>query len=132
MDSPLASKSPSSDRVSSNLNGCSHIVSSNLIGCSHILFILSFITNHTFYLVITYIKLPLPPHDAMIVGLQDRSPSICYPTLPMLILRQVPVGMHTPIPNPMIKTSRKDMEGRDSQVLRQTYAHILVCGTPPS
>ena len=82
MESRLASKCPSSDRVSSNLNGCSHIVSSNLIGCSHIFLILSFITIHTFYLVITYIKLPLPTHDTMIIRLWDGSPlhMLPYPT----------------------------------------------------
>ena len=42
------------------------------------------------------------------------------------------MGMHTPIPTQMIKTSRKGMEGRDPQVLRQTYVHVLVCGAPPS
>ena len=36
--------------------------------------ILSFINTHTFYLVITYLELPLPTHGAMIIGLQERSP----------------------------------------------------------
>ena len=84
MESRLASKSPSSDRVSSNLNGCSHIVSSNLIGCSHILLILSFIIRHTFSLIITYIKLHILRHTCgvMIARLRDISPlhMLPYPT----------------------------------------------------
>ena len=61
-----------------------------------------------------------------------EAPSRCYPTLPLLILRQVPMGMHTLIPTLMIKTSKKDMEGRDLPVLWQTYVHVLMCGAPPS
>ena len=40
-------------------------------------------------------------------GYEIEAPSICYPTLPMLILRQVPVGMHTPIPTQWSKLLEK-------------------------
>ena len=104
-----------------------------LMHWSDILLSLSFINSHTFSLIITYIKTSSAnPMGLRSPGRKIEAPSIWYPTLPMLILGRVPMGMHTPIPTLMIKTSRKDMEGWDSQVLRQTYVHVLVCGTPPS
>ena len=101
---------------------------------SGILHYLSFNNTHTFYLVITYLKLPIlcQPLAPWSLSCEIEDPSRCYPTLPIRILWQVPVGMQIPNPTPMIKTSEKVTEGRDPQVLRQSYAHILVCGTPPS
>ena len=60
-------------------------------------------------------------------GCKIEAPSICYPTLPMLIQRWVPVGMQIPNPTPMIITSGSTAEDRDSQVIRQctrTYSCV--------
>ena len=139
MESRLASKSQSSDRAdSASLNGMAwHYVASTpstkgsytvqtqlpqrkAHTLKYYFIILSFINRHTFSLIITYIKTSSAnPMGLRSPGCEIEAPSMCYPTLPMLILRQVPVGMHTPIPTPMIKTSKKGMEGRDPQVLRQ-------------
>ena len=57
-----------------------------------------------------------------------EAPSICYPTLPMLIQQWVPVGMQIPNPTPMIITSGSTAEDRDSQVIRQctrTYSCVV-------
>ena len=96
---------------------------------SHIHFIiLSFINTHTFSLVITFLKLPLPTRGTMIVELQDRIPlhMLPYPTLTVLILWQVPMGMHIPNPTPMIITFRSTTEDQDSQVTRK-ITHTYLC-----
>ena len=90
---------------------------------------LKFYYHPVFSLVITYIKLLLPTHDVMIVGLQDRSPlhMLPYPTHahPMTSAR----GHAYSHPNPNDQNFQK-RHGRLRPARPPT--NVLVCGTPPS
>ena len=82
-----------------------------------------------FSLIITYIKLILPTHDVMIVGLQDRSPlhMLPYPTHahPTMSARRHANSQ----PNPIDHNLRK-YHGRSGPSGHPTDVHV--CGAPQS